>query len=399
MKSLILALLCLVPLIALGQEGQITLQAALSRAYETRAGIRAARLRLSQAQASRRALAAVPPTRAFLGYSTSAEVGGTDGDAMIAQQIDIFGRSRAGRSVGDALVLQAQAALTETLVTVQTDVISLYTQTAASAALASTAQNTLQIVEQLENAVKQRVEGGVAPGVQAMRLSIEVERARAMSSRRQAELDANLTRLAAATGFPKDALVLSGMPDFEPQAAVAIEQTRPDLLALAAEVATAEADARLARTSSLPELELQGRRSPWQDQRGQYGARIQLSFPLWDGGKTRNEVSAASSRAEAARQLLADARAIAASEVDAARTEVAASVQEVSSFEKIVQTARLLVERTRTGLTEGASSLIEVLDALRALRETEETLIEARLWLAQAQGRLLHVTGQLVVKP
>lgn len=343
-------------------------------------------------------MGAFPATQLFAGYTSPAEVGGSDDDLVLAQPIDIFGRTAASRSAGNAGVKRAEAELRSTLSELQNDVITLYCETAASASLAQSAEESKKIAKDLEQATRKLVEEGRLPGVQLSRISIEAERARIVAKQRKAEYEANQLRLATAIGLPVAEVTVTGFPNVVP---VSVEKDkltsqRGDLMILAAEVREAEAEARIATTNALPELEVQGRRTPWQESNVTYGVRVQLSIPLYDFGKARNERKAALTRAAAARASLEDAARIAKAEVDAAQIEAIAAQEQITSLEAVQRSTRDLVERTQVGLREGASTLFDVIDSLRALREAEESLAEARLALVLAQARSLKASGLLL---
>lgn len=381
-----------------GAQQSTTLRQAILSAQSNRPAFEAARLRVVQANLSRRALGAFPTTRLFVGYTSDLAVGGSDDDLVLAQPIDIFGRTTAARGVGAALVVQAEAGLRQVASDIQSEVVDAYLQAVASAELAKSAQSVQSVYERLHEATRLRVEGGVAPGFHLTQVSLDLEQARLRTKQRQAEANANLQRLAAATGVELLAQLESGFPTLamaETNEATLARQ-RPDLLLLAAEVRSAEAEVKFARTLNLPELEVQGRRTPWQERDDQYGLRVQLSIPLFDSGRSKFETKAAATRAEAARKALADATKIALGEIMAAQIEVASASQQVGEYEALVAKAKELVDRLRPGLTEQATTLIEVLDATRMLRDLEQAHVEARERLALTQARYLKATGQLL---
>ncbi|MCZ7579496.1 MAG: TolC family protein [Fimbriimonadaceae bacterium] len=379
----------------------LTLEQAIASARAQRPAFEAARLRIVQANLSRRALGAFPATRLFVGYSSDQEVGGSDDDLFLAQPIDIFGRTSAARASGTAIVMRAEAEFRAVSVEVQSQVVDAYIEAAASAELARTAASVQEGLERLYEATRLRVEGGVAPGVQLTRVGLELEQAKLRSDRRQAELQANRQRLGTLIGKDYTLVSVQAVPELpisEANEAVLLSQ-RPDLLLLTADVRIAEADARIARLEGLPEFELQARRTPWQERDQRYGIRLQLSFPIFDYGRVRSETKAAETKAEAARKALADASKLASGELAAARIEMNAAKQQVGRYEALVSTAKDLVERLRPALTEQATTLIEVIDATRTLRDVEEALVEARQRLAQAQSRYLRAAGQIIEVP
>lgn len=384
--------------VAQAQDAQFTLDRALSMARANRPSVAAAQLRVTSARQMRRGLGAFPSTRLFVGYSSDPAVGGSDDDLVLSQPIDIFGRTAAARAIGDAAILRAEAELQQTLAGIQAEVVEQYSEAAAARALAQSALQIVDIAQRLNDAIKTLVAEGRVAGVQLTRVEIELERARLSLNQRQAEEQASLQRLSGLLNVPVEQVVVPGFADLtvdviEP---ALLQRRRADLLLLAAEVSSAEAEARVARLSSLPELEIQGRRSAWQERDERYGARIQISIPLFDYGRARSETAAARTRAEASRRTLGDATRIAESELTAALIELTAAQEQITRYQMIVESARSLVEKSRIGFTAEAISLLEMLEATRALREVEEGLVEARLRLARAQSRYLRATGQIL---
>jgi len=386
------------PIGSAAQDQQLTLERALSLARQNRPAVAAATQRVQSAKLLRRALGAFPATRLFIGYTSPAEVGGSDDDLVLAQPIDIFGRTSAARAGGDALVLRAEAELRQTLLELQSNVMTEYAEAAAAKALAESAAQSQDIVQRLFDAMKSLVDEGRTPGVQLTRVGIELQRAKLTTNQRQAQLAASVRRLSGLLNAP---IGVDQAPDFaalaiEPVDHSALTQHRPDLLAIAAEVRAAEAEARIAKLGLLPELELQGRRTPWQERDQRYGLRMQLSIPLFDHGKARSETRAAQDLAEAARKALLDATRLAESELEAAKIELDAATEQIRQFEQVDTATHELVEKSRIGFSEKAITLIELLEATRALREVEEGMAEARLRLAKAQVDYLRASGRIL---
>ncbi len=375
-----------------------TLEEAIASARARRPAFESARQRVIQADMSRRALGAFPATRLFLGYSDPLEVGGSDDDFVLAQPIDVFGRTSAARKSGDALVAQAEATFRQVAADVQNEVVTSYVETVTASELAKSASAILSVYERLHEATRLRVEGGVAPGFHLTQVSLDLEQARLRAERQGAELSSSLARLRALTGAESLSTIEGGFPS------IAVSQTdqaklvlqRPDLLLLAADLRAAEADLGIARKTNLPELEIQGRRTAWQERDDRVGLRLQLSIPLFDYGRAKAERKAASSRVEAQRKALEDATKLALGEAEAARIEVDSATGQVAKYEALVARAKELVERLRPGLTEQATTLIEVLDSTRVLRDVEQSYVEARARLAQAQARYLRATGHIL---
>jgi len=342
-------------------------------------------------------MAAAPATELRVGISSDTRVGSSDDDLALAQPIDIFGRTAAARASGDALLRQSEAVLRRTEVDLQSDVIRAYLETAASAERVKIAKQLELTAGELLGAVRQLVEGGRLAGIQATRASIEFTRSQAATRQREADVAANTRRLSGAVGVE-----LSPAETVFPPIPIeviddrALQTQRADLMALAAEISLADADKKVARASRMPQLELQGRRSPWQQADQQYGLRVQLSFPLFDSGRSHAEESAGDLRSRAAGKAMADALRLARTELEADRIEVDAAAEQLKALQSVLSTSRELFQKTQTGLKEGANTLVDTLDALRAMREIEENIVEAKLALGKAQAKYVAVTGRLL---
>ena len=399
MKSLAsLAFTALIGGAAIAQVNQISIDRALTLARANRASVAAAQLRLVSARLTRRGLGAFPATRLFLGISSPAEVGGSDDDLVLAQPIDLFGRTSASRAVGDATVARAEAELQQAIAQLQADVIEQYSEVAAARALADSAAKSQDIAQRLNDAIKVLVDEGRLPGVQLTRVGIEVERIKLAAEQRRAEEEAAIQRLSGLLNQPSQNIAVLGFADIRVELIepAALQRQRADLLLLAAEVRAAEAEAKVASLGNRPELEIQGRRTAWQEPEQRYGVRIQLAFPISDFGRSRAETAAARTLANAARKALDDATRIAQSELEAARIELTSATEQVGRYQTMLESARSLAEKSRIGFTERAITLIELLEATRALREIEEGYVEAQLRLARAQAAYLRASGRIL---
>ncbi|MGV3616682.1 MAG: TolC family protein [Fimbriimonas sp.] len=376
----------------------IDLNSAIGQAVQSRPAVQSARLRVEQARLTRRSLTAVQSTRLDVGASTESELRGNDDDLVLAQPLDLFGRRRANRALGDAQVLLAEVGLRQALAEVQGDVVERYADAVAANQLEQNAAAALEVTERLREVTRLRVEGRIAPAVQLTRVGIEVERARQNLALRQAQRQAALRRLSGAIGVPVQAVADYGVVPIIAIDTVQLRANRADLLGIAANLRIAEANARVARASGRPELEASARTNVWTPGEKVSGLRLQLSIPVFDYGRIRSEVQAAQTQVEAERRSLEDATARAQAELDAVQVEIEAANAQVASFQTLIASARELVEKSEIGLREGAAAitLLDVLEATRALREVEQGLVEARLRLAQGQAAYLRASGRLM---
>lgn len=376
----------------------ITLDAALAQARASRPLLQAAERQLEAARRSRAAAGVAPSPTLFLGVTGKGDPTGGSEDLALVAPLDVFGRTSAARATGDAAVLTAEAELRRAQAEVQAEVLARFADTAAAEALWSVARTQNEINARLLDATRRRAEEGAVPGVQVQRARIEADRSGRTLLRREAEVRAARLRLAAAIGREGDVTV---EPNAFPDLVRALPSegsvvATPEILARSAEVRGTTADVRVARLLGRPELQLEVRRGPLYEGSNRVYPRLQLSLPLFDGGRARDERRAAEARRQGAEHALADARLLARAALEAARIEFAAAGQEVASFADTLDAARTLAERSEVGLREGAMTFTDALEATRALREVEEGLAEARRRLAGATLELLRAGGVIL---
>lgn len=377
----------------------LTLEEALRTAQANRPTVEAARLRVESARRSRAGLVAPLPLRLDLQATSNRDLLGNDDDIAISQAIDLFGRRRANRSLGDAQVQLAEALLRGTLAELQGDVVERFSEAVAANEFVGTATAQLALVERLLDATRRRAEGGVVPPVQVKRVDLEVQRARGTLSLRQAALVAARRRLAGAIGVPVESLVLGGFADLPvaPIDAATLARQRADLLEISAQASIARANVGVSRLQFRPDFEVSARTSAYSYGSDRFsGFRATLSIPLFDYGRARNDVRAGQAIADAEGKNLVDATARAQAELEAVNVEVAAANAQRETFDRLLADSRELVRVSEVGYREGATTLLEVLEANRSLREVEESLVEARLRVSQAQAAYLRTTGTLL---
>lgn len=388
-----LSLICLTLVCAASHAQQVSLIEALRRSAENRPAVKAARLSIEQAKDSSKALGAYAPTVLSVGGSSRGEVGATDGDLFLSQPIDVFGRTSANRRFGRAGIRSAEANYRGVLLELQSEVLSAYFEAMNSAQLSSAADELLKIAERIQQATVRRFEEGKIAEVQVTRSGIELKRALQASQLRKSQLSADLKQLSGLIGTTVTDLDLTASLGSTSTGDVS---SRPDLQLLAAEVEIAEAEAGIAKKSSLPELEIQARRSPWNERDVYFGGRIQLTWSLYDHGKSRFETRSAKNKAEATRASYEDAKQRALTDLDANAIETAAAESQVKALAELLESARDLVEKSQKGFSGGVSTLVDILEATRALREVEQELTEARLSLNLALASRLRLSGTLI---
>ena len=358
--------------------------------------VKAAREKVSQAYSNRIVLGAYPATRLETGYGTQPSLQQGE-DFLIAQPVDFFNKSGAGRNSGTSQISVAKAALKQTELDVQAEVIEAYAQALSAQQLVTTAEALSALADQVYDATKKRVDVGDLAPAELLRSDLERQRARQTLITRRLTLQAAQTRFGAALGSvsatsvtlaPDDVSSILRLPG------IGVEN-RPDVQSAIADVQVANADEDLGRSTAFPDFELQFRRAPW-SQDEQYELRFQVIFNLWDHGASRERVRAAKSERFAAQDVLSDRRKKAAAELKATQLDLQAARGAVASFEKLSKDAQDLLDKEQKAYALGGVTLLDVLDATRALREIEESSIDAQLRLTQAASSYLSAGGAVV---
>ncbi len=375
-------------------QSPISASDALRLANTNRPALKAARLNIEQAKSSAKAIGALSPTMLFLGASSRSELGPNDQDLQLSQPLDLFGKRRAIKQVGGANVQLAIAEYSSLASGLQNDVLTAYSQAVAAQHQKEVSDELLSLAEGFLKATKRRFDEGKVAETQVTRATIELERARQATELSASDLKASLETLAGQLGTDASKIVIQLDAKIEPLVNPGVDR-RPDLLILQSQIQIAEAEAGVARNSSLPDFNAMIVRSPFNSDPGYFGGRLQLSWAIGDNGRARNETAAARKRSEAARKLLEDATQTAKAELKAAEIAVDARQSRIARYETILVSARDLVAKSQKGYSEGFGTQIDVLEATRALREVEHELVEARQQLSLAVIAQYRASGFL----
>ena len=118
-----------------------------------------------------------------------------------------------------------------------------------------------------------------------------------------------------------------------------------------------------------------------------------LSYPLFDGGKSKALVTAERANVDASRALLLQAERDARSEIESTYMAYQQDQLRLSSAELALRAARLNFEAADGSQKAGAASLIEVITAQVSLVTAESNFIEATYDVLISQLKLRLVTG------
>ena len=404
MRVLVLCAVSVMSAVAAGETAVLTLEQALARASsEGSATLIAVSERERAAARARQARAWENPTLSVevenvLGRGPYRDFDAAESTVSLSQPLPLGGgrgaRVRAAQSDEHA----ATAALALAALELRRDVAIAYAEAIAADRLAGIARERAALGAQTRAAVERRHAAGLESDLQRARVEVETAGMQADARRRAAAALAQRRALAA---HWREATVTAALDEawFDAAPATAFDvasdvaPTHPRLVVARARVEQARAEIEAARRAPFSGLEatVGTRRSedaPSSDRAWLLG--LSMPLPLWD----RNEGGVAEARAalqaaefdleRAARDLVAE-REAALAERDAATLEVDAL--RLSGLPSSKSFAHLAAQ----GYEAGRLSLIERLDAERALVQTHELLVAARLRLRQSEARVTAV--------
>jgi cobalt-zinc-cadmium efflux system outer membrane protein len=382
-----------VGLMAMGasDDRSMSLQEAVQTAFARRPAVAAAHNRLLAAKENAFSLSAYPATRLEYGYGTNPELG-MGNDLFLAQPVDLFGKTIPERHSGEASVLSATATLKQEELDVQSEVIDSFAELQSAQAMADNAAVLAQLSQTTYDATKKRIDAGDLPPAQLIKADLDRQRDQAELVLQQQTYRADKERFAAALGIAasevgrvSEGTSLSDIPAAE----------RPDVLLSRSAIASAKADAAIAERSRFPDLELQFAHDYW-DSSGHYTARVQFTWSIFDWGAASAKARSSRLSALASQHDYEDLLRRSKLEASAAAKDLEAAKSSAQIMAHLVADAQSLLEKEQKAYAVGASTLLDVLDATRTLREIQQTSIDAKQKLIQAEGKYLAATGAVL---
>ena len=418
MRRLIIALLA-VPSIASAQDAipVVTLPEARRRSISIDPDAVAARSRVDVATSERRAAVTnliTPNLRAtttythfsapFFNFGTGG-ISPNSASATVDASYSILGAGKFGTlKSARASLASAEALETSSRFRTMLETDAAYFAVLADRELSRVAADRLRRAEEQLNIARVRVIAGESVQSDSLRLLLEVSRARLAILSMDSSLTASRLRLGRRIGLPGpaeaaplDSILPRDLPMSEEQAIAEMRARGPDVEAARAQEKSANAAILSARERYFPEINVGATLGRYDSElfpdalkRNQWNASI--SLPIWNGGSRELAVA----RARADRSIASATRA---------DTERAAGEVMAQAYRGYI-TARGGIDLALVGLTaatenyrvqnarfrEGATTILDLLEAQVALSEAQSQLIRARyasrLSLAQIEALL-----------
>jgi outer membrane protein len=252
--------------------------------------------------------------------------------------------------------------------------------------------------------VRARFDAGFLPPNDVLTVDARVSQQRTLLIQAINQRDGARAELARLMGVPVDAsfevdaVLASGGPAPAEPASV-----RADREALALRVDAAESRIEAARAEARPSIALVGgydyarpnprifpRKDAWEDS---WDVGVNLTFTLWNGGRTAAQVAEARHQAEAARERLAEADTQIALEIRQRQLDLGSARSQVETAAAAVRSAtearRVVAERFSAGVATSTDLLDAQVDQLEAELNRTRALANVKL----AEARLARALG------
>lgn len=314
------------------------------------------------------------------------------------------GRIRSARASADASRAGARSTAAELASEVSTAYLAVLTRRQV---LDAHDRRVAALEAELDRAREQH-EVGKAPRVEVIRAEAELSSARADRVQVASDLEVGRRRLARLMGVSPEDVERRGVEAVSPAGSTTprrsewiarAERGSPVLERARRQREAADAAADAARSARLPNLELG---ASWMDRGSadgnflaEWGVGLDVSVPLFTGGRVSGEIARAEAEsrraaaaAEATRIRVADAVDEALSALEAARSRLGALRDAVRQAEEVARIEKLRLEAGRAVQPDYLDAEARLMGARASRAEAEHAVVRARVQLARITGEL-----------
>ncbi len=275
----------------------------------------------------------------------------------------------------------------------------------AGAARVQTAQADVQTAQSLYDKAADQQKAGVSPAIDTLRAHVELQsRQQLLIAARNDYAKQKLT-LGRVIGLPPgQEFSLTTAAPYEPIATATLEDdlqrayaSRPDYLAAAQQMRSAEEFRRAATAEHYPTLDMAGNYGAAGirpgSSHGVFEVGATLSIPIFAGGKIHADVLEAEATLRQSRQQLENLRGQIDYEVRSARLDLTSAADQVEVARSSVDLAGQTLEQAQDRFAAGVTDNLEVVQAQDSLASAKESYISslyahnlAKISLAKAIG-------------
>ncbi|AIK95595.1 TolC family outer membrane protein [Candidatus Odyssella acanthamoebae] len=138
--------------------------------------------------------------------------------------------------------------------------------------------------------------------------------------------------------------------------------------------------------------------NPQNNRRVDHSVQLQMTIPLYEGGNKRSQRREASEGAEQARIAIEQARRTIVEQAVTAWNKFKAAEAKIIEFKKQVQANLISLDGTQQELLVGSKILLDVLNAINRLVESQVNLVRAEQDHLAAAYEVMFVMGELTAK-
>jgi outer membrane protein TolC len=329
--------------------------------------------------------------------------------ATLSASYTILGAGKTGElRRARASVHSAEATETATQFRIELATDAAYYSALANRELARVAADRLRRAEEQLDIARARVVAGEAIASDSLQLLLEVNQARLAVLRSDSALVTSRLRLGRRIGLdgpaeaaPLDSTVSTHLPLTEREAVAEMRRRGPDIEAARAVERSALAALSAEREGYLPEIRVGGTTGAYDSQLFPSAQRrsqmtVTVSLPIWNSGQRELAVARARADRDVARAARAD-------------RERGAAEQMAEAFQGY-ETARAAVDLARVGVTvasenyrvqraryvEGATTILDLIEAQVALSEADATLVQSRYATRFAHAQIEALLGRRI---
>jgi len=408
------------------QLGDTTLSRLIGEVARANLDVRSARARVNAARSAktRSALDLTPGAIVSGGYarqrlSTASFPGASgvfpdqnvwDAGVTASWDLDVFGQIRQTVQAQGALVGVAQEELRDVQVSLTAELARTYFELRGAQEQLAVARQNAENQRRTFEVARVRADAGRGS-------AFDTERAQALLSLTLASIPAHEAQVAAAqyrigvlVGRPPAAVAaeldppgqIPALPDSvsigTPEAVV---RGRPDVVAAERLAAAQGALVGVAKASYLPRITIGGSagyaapafRAVGDQGTFRYAVGPVISWPLLNLGRVKAEVDVAAAREDAARLQYRGVVLAAVADLEVTISQYRAARQRLELLAGASTASQHAAELALLRFTEGATDLLQVLDAQRTQLEAQDRLVQARIDAASAYAALYRAVG------
>jgi outer membrane protein len=307
-----------------------------------------------------------------------------------------------------ASVQNAEATETATRFRVALATDAAYYAVLADRELSRVAADRLRRAEEQLGIARVRVVAGEAIASDSLQLLLEVNRARLAVLRAGSGLVASRLRLGRRIGLdgpveaaPVDTTPPAQLPLTQADAIAELRRRGPEVEAARAAERSAAAALSVEREAYLPEIRIGGTTGAYDSQLFPSALRrsqmaVTVSLPIWNSGQREVSIARARADRDVARAARADRERASAEQMAEAYQgyETARAATALAVVGVTVATENYRVQRAR--YAEGATTILDLLEAQVALSEADADLVQARYATRLAQARIEALLGRRI---